>query len=172
MEKSMIRSALILSVLSSCAAVALAGDSGGISSQQIPVTDGPSIQQALNASRGKTVVLPPGDYTISQAIRISTSNTGLVGPGRIIQTNAQEPVVVVSRADGVQLRNLTLSRPGDTDGSRSGLMADSCRNLVVDNVQVIDNRAASASINLDRCINGRICNCLVRNYSRISVDDR
>ena len=92
------RGALVFLVLTNCAGIAFADDPGAKLPQQVSITDGPSIQQALNSSPGKTVVLPPGDYTISQPIQISTSNAGLVGPGRIVQTNPQEPAVVVSRA--------------------------------------------------------------------------
>jgi hypothetical protein len=140
--------------------------------KQIPIVDGPSIQKALDSQPGRIIFLPPGDYTVSSPIRISHENSGLVGPGRIVQTNPNELILMVSRADNVQLRDLTLTRSPNTDGARSGLGANTCRNLVIDNVQVLDNRAPAAAMNIDKCSSGRISNCLVRNYKAIAVEDR
>jgi hypothetical protein len=147
----------------------LADGAGG---DQIPITDCPSIQRAIDSAPGEIVALPQGNYEISAPIVISKNGGGLIGPGRIIQTRPEQPIVVVSRADDVQLRDLVLTRTEGTEGSVSALAANTCRNLVVDNVQVIDNRAASGAINIDKCVNGRLSNCLVRNYTRVSVDDR
>jgi hypothetical protein len=140
--------------------------------KQIAITDGASIQAALDSHPGQVIFVPPGDYEISKAIEISHDNSGLVGPGRIVQTNPNATIVVASNADGVRIRDLTLTRSPGTDGASSGLAAHSCPNLVIDNVQVLDNRAAAAAINLNKCVNGRVTNCLVRNYSRIWIDDR
>jgi hypothetical protein len=140
--------------------------------EQVPITDGASIQAALDSHPGQIIYVPAGDYEISKPITISHDGSGLAGPGRIIQTNPDASALTVSNAVGVQLRDFTLTRPAGTDGANSGLVANSCRNLVIDNVQVLDNRAATGAIRLDQCVNGRISNSLVSNYTRISVDDR
>lgn len=137
-----------------------------------PIVYGPAIQRALDSAPGQVIFLPPGDYTISSPIMISHDNSGLAGPGRIIQTNPKELILMVSRADNVQLRDITLTRLPDTEGAVSGLGAHGCRNLVVNNVQVIDNRAPASAVNIDKCVSGRISNCLVRNYKGISIEDR
>ena len=137
-----------------------------------PITDGPSIQKAVDSAPGQIVILPPGDYEISAAIVISKSGGGLVGPGRIIQVMPDQPILIASHADDVQIRNLVLTRKAGSEGTTSGLIANSIRNLVIDNVQVLDNRSASSSINIDKCVNGRLTYSLVRNYSRVSIDDR
>ena len=139
---------------------------------QVAITDGPSIQRAVDSAPGEIVILPPGNYEISAPIVISKTGGGLIGPGRIIQTRPEQPILVVSHADDVQLRDLVLTRAAGTEGSVSGLAANTCRNLVIDNVQVIDNRAASGAVNIDKCVNGTLSNCVVRNYTRVSVDDR
>lgn len=140
--------------------------------KQEPINDGPSIQKAIDNATGQVVILPPGDYEISAPILLSKPGGGLVGPGRIIQTKSDQPILVASHADDVQIRDLVLTRAAGIEGSTSGLIANSCRNLVIDNVQVLDNRSASSSVNIDKCVNGRLSNSLVRNYSRVSVDDR
>ena len=139
---------------------------------QFAITNGASIQAALNSHPGQIIYVPPGDYEISKPILISHDGSGLVGPGRIVQTNPDVAIILASNAAGVQIRDLTLTRTAGTDGAYSGLDANSCRNLVIDNVQVLDNRAASGAIKLNQCVNGRISNSLVSNYTRISVDDR
>jgi len=145
---------------------------GANPSQRSEITDGASIQTALDSHPGEIIYLPAGDYEISQPILISHDGSGLVGPGRIVQTNPDVAIILASNAAGVQIRDLTLTRPAGTDGAYSGLAANSCRNLVIDNVQVLDNRAATGAIKLNQCVNGRISNSLVSNYTRISVDDR
>jgi hypothetical protein len=140
--------------------------------QQVAITDGASIQIALDSNPGKVIFVPAGDYEISKPITISHDHSGLVGPGRIIQTDPAQIILVASHATGVQIRDLTLTRPTGTDGKISGLVVNSCPNVVVENVQVLDNRAPASSMNIDKCVNGRIANNLVRNYTAISVEDR
>lgn len=53
-----------------------------------------------------------------------------------------------------------------------GILGIGCDDLVIENVRVLDNRTSSGAIVLRRCENSRISRCLVRNYMRISVDDR
>lgn len=132
-----------------------------------------SIQAALDANPGRLIFVPAGDHAIAAKIRIHGENAGLVGPGRIIQSNPDQPIIEIEHATGAQLRDLTLSRAGgrmETD--REGILATDCRDLAIDNVRVIDNRGRAAAISLRQCQASRITHCLVRNYTRISVDDR
>src|SRR5262249_44275969 len=69
-----------------------------------------SIQAAVDANPGKMIFVPAGDYTIDQRILIGANGGGLFGPGRIIQTNSEQPIVRVENARGVQIRDLTLTR--------------------------------------------------------------
>ncbi|NQT12764.1 MAG: hypothetical protein HQ582_08445, partial [Planctomycetes bacterium] len=52
-----------------------------------------SIQEALDANPGKMIYVPAGDYEITESIRIHADNSGLWGPGRIIQANPEVPIV-------------------------------------------------------------------------------
>ncbi|HEX3654612.1 MAG TPA: hypothetical protein VHV55_02330, partial [Pirellulales bacterium] len=69
-------------------------------------TDYLSIQAALDANRGKMVYLPPGDYRIEDKLRITGENSGLFGPGRIIQANLDRVIVEIEHASGAQLRDV------------------------------------------------------------------
>jgi hypothetical protein len=137
------------------------------------VGDYPSIQAALDANPDRILLVPAGDHPITEPIRIRGERSGLVGPGRIIQQSPDQPIVVVDGADHVEIRDLTLTRPdGRMDTSSDGLVAVKCRDLVVDNVRVIDNRTNAGGITLRDCAHCRISRCLVRNYMRVSIDDR
>lgn len=132
-----------------------------------------SIQAAIDANPGRMVYVPSGDYLIAQAIRIARNGSGLSGPGRIVQTNPEQPIIAVERAEDVQVRDLTLTRAvGKQDTSQEGILAVGCANLTVDNVQVLDNRSRSSAIVLSECHSSQIRNSRVVNYMTISVDDR
>lgn len=132
-----------------------------------------SIQEAIDANPGRMVFVPAGDYTINTSIEIRNDNAGLYGPGRLIQTNPDVPIIEISNADGVRLQDLTLTRAsGKMDVTKPAVLASECRNLTLDGVQVIDNRLQGGAITIDRCAHIRITNCLVQNYMRIAVDDR
>src|SRR6185295_17987730 len=49
------------------------------------VQDYASIQEAIDGNPGRLLFVPAGDYAISEAIRIKTADSGLWGPGRIVQ---------------------------------------------------------------------------------------
>lgn len=137
------------------------------------VADYPSIQATLDANPDAVLYLPPGEHRISEKIRLRGSGSGLVGPGRIVQTNPEQPIIEVENANGVEVRDLTLTRPeGRTESRNEAILAIRCRDLVIENVRVLDNWSVAGAISLRDCRDARISRCLVRNYMRISVDDR
>lgn len=133
----------------------------------------PSIQEALNANPNRMLFVPAGDYVITEKIRIRGERSGLFGPGRIIQQSADQPIVEIENANGAEIRDLTLTRPeGKMESRNEGVLAIKCRDLVLDNVRVIDNRSPAAAITVRESKDTRISRCLVRNYMRVSIDDR
>ncbi len=139
----------------------------------IAVADCEAIQAALDAYPEQMVFVPAGDYEIDEKIRIRGDNSGLWGPGRIVQTNPDQPVLEIEGASGVRIRDLTLTRPeGRQETAVEGVLALQCSNLELENLRVIDNRTRSGAIVLRECQGAEIRNCLVRNYMRISIDDR
>jgi hypothetical protein len=133
----------------------------------------PSIQAALNANPGQVVWVPAGDYPLSEAIVIRHSGSGLWGPGRLIQSNADAALIVVRGARDVRIRDLTLTRsPERLESSASAVTAVDCDGLSLENLRVLDNRSAAAGIRLDRCRHCEVVRCLLRNYMTVSVDDR
>lgn len=140
---------------------------------ELSVAAYPSIQAALDANPGRMLFVPAGDYPIQQKIRIRGERSGLFGPGRIIQESADQPILEIENAQGIEVRDLTLTRPaGKMETDNEGILAIKCHDLVIDNVRVIDNRTRSGAITLRECKDARVSRCLVRNYMRITVEDR
>src|SRR5262249_6944920 len=104
-RSSLFRRSLVLLVLATGAAAAFA--------QSPSAAEYDSIQAAVDANPGKMVFVPAGDYPISRRITITSNDSGLYGPGCIVQTNPEQPIVRVENARGVRLRDLTLTRPDD-----------------------------------------------------------
>lgn len=133
----------------------------------------PSIQAALDANPGRMIFVPASDYTISEKITLRGDRSGLFGPGRIIQTNSESPIIVIENATGAEVRDLTLTRAeGKMDTASEAIVAIKCRDLVIDNVRAINNRTRASVIAVRESKDSRISNCLVRNYMRVSIDDR
>lgn len=137
------------------------------------VDDYASVQQAIDQNPGRRVFVSAGDHIISEPLRLHTDHSGLWGPGRIVQSNPEAAIVEIDHASDVQLQDLVLTRPeGKRETHRPGLFAHESSEISVDNVQVLDNRGDLASIYVRSCNGVQIKNCLIRNYSRVSVDDR
>lgn len=133
----------------------------------------PSIQAAVDANPGRSVYVPAGDHPITAKIRLRTDGSGLVGPGRIVQQAADQPIIEIEECNGVEIRDLTLTRPdGKQETTSEGILAMKCGDLVLENVRIIDNRTRASAIQLRDCNGARISRCLVRNYMRVTVDDR
>jgi hypothetical protein len=133
----------------------------------------PSIQEALNANPNRMIFVPAGDYPITEKIRIRGERSGLFGPGRIIQQSADQPIIEIENATSAEIRDLTLTRPeGKMESRNEGVLAIKCRDLVLDNVRVIDNRSPAGAISVRESKDTRISRCVVRNYMRVSIDDR
>lgn len=133
----------------------------------------PSIRAALAANPNKMVFVPVGDHVITEKIRIRGERSGLYGPGRIIQQNPEQPIIEIENANGIEIRDVTLTRPDDkTETQNEALRAQNCRDLVIENVKVINNRTKSGAILVTDSRATRISRCLVRNYMKVSIDDR
>ncbi len=144
-----------------------------VSANELSVASYPSIQAALDANPNRMIFVPAGDYSITSKIRIRGERSGLFGPGRIIQQTDNEPIIAIENASSAEIRDLTLMRPeGKTETEKEGVLAIKCRDLVIENVRVIDNHTRSGAITLRESQNCRISHCLVRNYMRVTVDDR
>ncbi|MFC5457826.1 hypothetical protein [Prosthecobacter fluviatilis] len=146
---------------------------GTATAADLSVANYPSIQEALNANPNRMLFVPAGDYVINEKIRIRGERSGLFGPGRIIQQSSDQPIIEIENANGAEVRDLTLTRPeGKMETKSEGIIALKCRDLVIENVRVIDNRTRSSVIEVRECRDARISRCLVRNYMRVSIDDR
>ncbi len=143
------------------------------SAAELSVTAHPTIQAALDANPNRMIFVPAGDYPITAKIRIRGERSGLFGPGRIIQQSADQPIIEIDNATAAEIRDLTLTRPEGTMETRNeGILAIKCRDLVIENVRVIDNHSKSGSILVTDSQGTRISRCLVRNYMCVAVDDR
>lgn len=143
------------------------------SAAELTVSAYPTIQAALDANPNRMLFVPAGDYPITEKIRIRGQRSGLFGPGRIIQQNAAQPIVEIEEATEAEIRDLTLTRPeGKMETRNEGIVAIKCRDLVIENVRVIDNRGPAGAITLRESQNCRISRCLVSNYMCVSIDDR
>jgi hypothetical protein len=143
------------------------------SAADLSVSAYPSIQAALDANPNRMLFVPAGDYPITDKIRIRGERSGLFGPGRIIQQNTEQPIIVIEEAKEAEIRDLTLTRPeGKMETRQEGIVVIRCRDLVLDNVRVIDNRSPAGAISVRESQDCRISRCLVRNYMRLSIDDR
>ena len=137
------------------------------------VADYRSIHEAVHANPGRKVYVPPGDYEISQKIQIHKDHSGLFGPGRIIQTNPEMSIIEIEHASGVEIRDLALTRPkGKTDTKAAGVLAVDCRDVVLENLRIEDNRTVSGAIVIRACAGAQVRHCRILNYMRIAIDDR
>ncbi len=135
--------------------------------------DYPSLHAALLANPGRVVELPDGDYEIHETLLLNTDHAGLVGPGRILMTDPNRPILRIDHARGVRLRDLTLTRPQNRqDASAEALRADDCQDLTIDGLRVLDNHARDPAIHLHECRGVQVRDCLIRNYQTVSIDDR
>jgi hypothetical protein len=160
----MLRSLLPLLVLAAVKASAAAGSRS--------IADYPSIQAALDANPGKVMHVPAGDHVVTEKIRLRTHGCGLEGPGRIIQQNAEAPILEI-QADEVRVCGLTLTRPDEKQETHNGaLIAIKCGGLALDDLRVVNNRSNAPAISVRESHGVRISRCLVRNYMRVAVDDR
>ena len=139
----------------------------------VSAADYSSIQAALDARPGTVVYVPPGDHAITAKIRLRGDGSGLCGPGRILQQDPEQPIVEVENSRGNVIRDVILTRPeGRTETGKEAILAMRCRDLVIENVTVRENRSKSGAILVTDSQDARISRCVVRNYMRVTVDDR
>ena len=140
---------------------------------QLSVSSYPSIQEAVDQNPAKILHLPSGDHEITQRIRITQNGSGLVGPGRIIQTNPVEPIIDVRDARDVELSDLTLTRPqGKQDTFEEAVRLENCRDVRLANLRILDNRTKSGCVLVLNCADTDVVDCRIRNYMRLAIDDR
>jgi hypothetical protein len=132
-----------------------------------------SIQEALDHNPGRLLYVPAGDYAIHDAIRITTAGSGLWGYGRIVQENPDASILALSSAANVRISDLTLTRaPGRLDSTREAITADGCESLVIERVNIVDNRSQRPGIRVTGSPRCQVKGCTIENYMRLGVDDR
>jgi hypothetical protein len=156
-----------------CAALLLAAAGPTGAAVEVVAGDAASLQRAIDANPGQMVFVPAGDYAISTTLKLGSNNSGLWGPGTIIQTNPEADIINIEGCADIQLRDLTLTRPeGRMDTHRPGVRLVRCNNVKIDNLRIFDNRGDLGSIFAAYCQGLQIRNTYIRNYSRIAIDDR
>lgn len=140
---------------------------------EVSVSDYPSIQAALDANPGRMVLVPPGEYHVSETIMLNKDGSGLYGHGTIVQDNAAKEVVRIEHARGVRLRDLTLTRAeGAKDATAPGVLVTDAQEASLAGLRVVDCRAREAAVDLRNASNCTVRDCEITNYKRIAVDDR
>jgi hypothetical protein len=139
----------------------------------IQSTDYPSLQAAIDANPGRMIYVPNGDHLLTETIMITTTGTGLCGPGRLVMTDASKDIINVREANDVTIRDIKLFRErGKHDGGRNGIFAAFCEGLTIDGVSVTNNCGENAGLKIEHCTRLAVRNCLVRDYKAMTIDDR
>ena len=139
----------------------------------IQSTDYPSVQAAIDANPGRMIYVPNGDHLLTTTVMITTTGTGLCGPGRLVMTDASKDIINVREANDVTIRDIKLFRErGKHDGGRNGIFAAGCEGLTIDGVSVINNCGENAGLKIEHCTRLTVRNCLVRDYKAMTIDDR
>ena len=132
-----------------------------------------SLQEALDANPGRTLVIPDGDHVLTQRLRITGAGTVLCGYGRLVQSNPAEPVLDIDHASRVRIENITITRAeGAQDAESGGLVCRDSADVDFVGIRVEECRAREAAIQVRDCVNVTVRDSVVRNYKRIAVDDR
>lgn len=99
--------------------------------------------------------------------------SGLDDPGRIVQHNSNAPILVIQNANDVVARDLILTRvEGREETWSAGIEASACEHLLLERLQVLENRSPSGSIKVEQSRHNEVVGCLVRDSMTLSVDDR
>ncbi len=143
------------------------------SAKPISAGDYDSIQEAIDSNPGSVIYIPGGRYEIDRTLHIKVPGSGLYGSGTIVQTNRDHSVIRVENADFAHVSGLTLTRTEEAyNGTQEGIVVINSRNVVVDDLRVIENRSKSGAITFRGCVNSTIRDCVVENYKCIIIDDR
>lgn len=132
-----------------------------------------SIQEAIDANPGRMMYVPAGEYPVEHALHITTNDTGLYGPGTIVQNNPDENILEIERTRGVRIEGLTLTRPATQQETlRHGLVVRDSEDIDLEGLRIRDNRSTAASLLLEHCRHAAVRRCSIANYKRIGMDDR
>ena len=143
------------------------------SSSSVSSGDYSSIQEAVDKNPGTMIYVPAGFHDLTKAIRITGDHGGLFGPGCLRMSDPDQPILVLQKANGTRISDLTLTRPaGKMDTVRPGVFVEESADVTLEGLRVLDNRSTAGSIRLEKCTNAQVLNCQVINYMTIAVDDR
>lgn len=132
-----------------------------------------SIQAALDAHPNRVVFVPQADHYISEALRLTTDGSGLIGYGRILQSNPDAPILIIEQARDVRVSDLTFTRTKEAmPCNASGIVVENSHNVLLNNIRIIDNQAQPGALRIVSSEDVRVTNAEIRNYKRIAVDDR
>ena len=143
------------------------------SSASVSSGDYSSIQEAVDKNPGTMIYIPAGFHDLTKAIRITGDHGGLFGPGCLRMSDPDQPILVLQKANGTRVSDLTLTRPaGKMDTVRPGVFVEESADVTLQGLRVLDNRSTAGSIRIEKCTNAQVLDCQVINYMTIATDDR
>lgn len=152
--------------------VLLSAVTGGAFAALPDAADYASLQDAINANPGRVIFVPQETYELREPLRLA-SNSGLTGYGTLIQTNPDAAILAAEGAEHVRIQGVTLTRPAASpECNASAIDIRACKDVLVENVRIEENRSQYASIAIEDSTDCRVAGSEVRNYKRIAVDDR
>jgi hypothetical protein len=98
-------------------------------------------QAVKEAGEGDTIAIEPGEYY--DCLKVGTPRLTIAGLGDgavLTDTTCDGKAIIVTGADGLTLRNLTLQRARVGDGNGAGIRAES-GSLTVENVRFLNDQA-------------------------------
>jgi len=132
----------------------------------------PSLQAAIDANPGRILQIPPGEYRIDRALRITHDDTELYGPARIVQNNETEPLVRIDGAKRIRIADLTFTRsPGHQEAQQAGVDIGHCEDVTLSHVRVSENHTHT-SIRASSSRDITVEDCTVIDYKGPTIDDR
>lgn len=133
-----------------------------------------SLQARIDRAAGEVVSLAGHEWRVDRPVRLDeNSASGLAGPGTIVQTDPDQPIVEVEHATGVSLSDLTLTRAEpERDSTAPGLLVSDTRRISVQSVRIEHNHSQRGAVELRGVSEATITACEVLDYKRIGLDDR
>lgn len=133
----------------------------------------PTLQAAVDAHPGALVALDGGDWRLTERIRLDENSArGLLGPGRLEQTNPAEPAIEIEHCPDAVLAGLELVRPPAAVASAPAVLVADAPRLRCERLEVRGNAAPRGAIEVTQSDGASIAGCRILDYTALSIDDR
>jgi hypothetical protein len=101
-----------------------------------------------------------------------SNGSGLTGHAKISFASDTAHFIYAKAIDSIRIEGICLVRTIDSSKTPQAILLENCRNILINQVQILENRSMEPTIQFRECEDSRVTDCTILNYKQFGLNVR